>query len=248
MPSSLANKVALVTGGGRGIGKTLVLALLSNNVSKVYVLDKSEKDLEKLRQETDPNRVIIHEIDLTNWNETAKLINSIKDPINYLINNAGVLELMDVGSVTEANVDLHFNLNVKTVINVTQCVSNNMLKNQIKGSIVNISSIATRMATMGHLSYGSSKSAVNGLTRTFALELGLKGIRVNAVMPAVTMTELAKVVWSDETKAAMMRNRIPLRRFAELDDVSNAILFLLSEESSFLNGVFLPVDGGLLIG
>ena len=77
--------------------------------------------------------------------------------------------------MTEANVDLHFNLNVKTVINVTQCVSNNMLKNKVKGSIVNISSIATRMATMGHLSYGSSKSAVNGLTRTFALELGLKG-------------------------------------------------------------------------
>ena len=67
MPSSLANKVALVTGGGRGIGKALVLALLSNNVSKVYVLDKSEKDLETLRQETDPNRVIIHEIDLTDW-------------------------------------------------------------------------------------------------------------------------------------------------------------------------------------
>ena len=71
---------------------------------------------------------------------------------------------------------------------------------------------------------------------------------MNAVMPAVTMTELGKVVWSDETKAAMMRNRIPLRRFAELDDVSNAVLFLLSEESSFLNGVFLPIDGGLLIG
>lgn len=245
--SSLANKIAVVTGGSRGIGRCIVTALLKSNVSKVHVLDKSVKDLKALRSEVDQDRVIVHEIDLSKWNETKEVIASIKDPISYLINNAGIVELMDVGSVTESNVDLHLNLNVKTVINVTQCVSDNMIKNGVKGSIVNVSSIASKSGMSGHLSYCASKSAVNGITRVSALELGLKGLRVNAVLPTVTMTDMAKVAWSDHTKAAIIKSRIPLRRFAETSDVSNAVLFFLSEESRFLNGVFLPVDGGFLI-
>lgn len=188
-----------------------------------------------------------HEVDLSKWEETKEVIESIKDPISCLVNNAGVVQLMDVGSVSEGNVDLHLSVNVKGVINVTQCVSENMIRHRMQGSIVNVSSVASKSGMSGHLSYSASKAALDGITRVCALELGLKGIRVNAVLPTITLTQMAQVAWSDDAKAAMIKSRIPLRRFAQTSDVANAVLFLLSEESRFLNGVFLPVDGGFLI-
>ncbi|RWS01900.1 L-xylulose reductase-like protein [Leptotrombidium deliense] len=111
-------------------------------------------------------------------------------------------------------------------------------------SIVNVSSQASMAALKDHLIYGATKAAVDQLTRTMALELGEHQIRVNAVNPTVVWTDMAKVGWSDPVKAKNMTDRIPLHRFAEVEDVVHAIIFLLSDKADMITGTCLPIDGG----
>lgn len=114
------------------------------------------------------------------------------------------------------------------------------------GSIVNISSQASMSALKDHLAYGLSKAALDQVTRIYALELGPHNIRVNSVNPTVTMTDMAKVGWSDPVKAANMLSKIPLGRFAEPQEVVDTVLFLLSDKANMINGVILPIDGGYM--
>ncbi|XP_060568423.1 L-xylulose reductase-like [Ruditapes philippinarum] len=115
------------------------------------------------------------------------------------------------------------------------------------GAIVNISSIAAIRTTAYHTSYSTSKAALDMMTSSMAHELGCKKIRVNSVNPTVVMTELGKKVWGDPVKQAAILSRIPIGRCAEEEDIVNATVFLLSEKSSMITGVTLPVDGGMLI-
>lgn len=133
------------------------------------------------------------------------------------------------------------NVNVKAVFNVTQALLPNMNDG---GSIVNLSSLAGLRALANHSIYSASKAAVDSLTRSFALELGPRNIRVNSINPTVVLTKMSIPNWSEPTKAEKMKSRIPLHRFAELNEVSDPIIFLLSNKSSFINGHSLPIDGG----
>lgn len=133
------------------------------------------------------------------------------------------------------------NINVKAVFNVTQALLPNINNG---GSIVNLSSLAGLRALANHSIYSASKAAVDALTRAFALELGPRAIRVNSVNPTVVMTKMSIPNWSDPAKAGPMLSRIPLNRFGELNDVSDPIIFLLSDKSSFINGHSLPIEGG----
>lgn len=132
-------------------------------------------------------------------------------------------------------------VNVKAVFNVTQALLPN-IKNG--GSIVNLSSLASLRALANHSIYSASKAAVDGLTRAFALELGPRNIRVNSVNPTVVLTKMSIRNWSEPTKAEKMKSRIPLHRFADMNEVSDPILFLLSDQSTFINGHTLPIEGG----
>lgn len=133
------------------------------------------------------------------------------------------------------------NVNLKAPFNVTQA----LLPNLVKGaSIVNVSSLASFSAFPDHTVYSASKAALDALTRTLALELGPKGIRVNSVNPTVVLTKMGRDNWSDPAKAEGLWNRIPLHRFAEVKEAVDAIIYLLSDGSSFVNGHALPVDGG----
>lgn len=111
-------------------------------------------------------------------------------------------------------------------------------------SIVNLSSLAGLRALANHSVYSASKAAVDGLTRAFALEFGPRRIRVNSVNPTVILTKMSIPNWSEPTKAEKMKSRIPLHRFGELNEVSDPIIFLLSDKSSFINGNSLPIEGG----
>lgn len=133
------------------------------------------------------------------------------------------------------------NINVKAVFNVTQTLLPNIKDG---GSIVNLSSLASLRALNNHSIYCASKAALDALTRSFALELGPRQIRVNSVNPTVVMTKMSIPNWSEPSKAEKMKSRIPLHRFAELNEVSDPIIFLLSDKSSFVNGVCLPIEGG----
>lgn len=134
-----------------------------------------------------------------------------------------------------------FDINVKAIFNVTQCVAPHMKSG---GSIVNLSSLAGLTAIDGHSIYSASKAAVDGLTRGFALELGPRNIRVNSVNPTVVMTDMSKANWTDPAKIKKLTDNIPLGRFAELDETVDPIIYLLSDKSSFINGHSLPIEGG----
>ncbi|XP_060027712.1 L-xylulose reductase isoform X2 [Erinaceus europaeus] len=139
-----------------------------------------------------------------------------------------------------------FAVNLRAVIQVSQMVARGLKARGTPGSIVNVSSQASQRALTNHSVYCSSKGALDMLTKVMALELGPHKIRVNAVNPTVVMTPMGQANWSDPQKAKAMLDRIPLGRFAEMDNVVDAILFLLSDRSSMTTGCTLPVDGGFL--
>ena len=186
-------------------------------------------------------------VDLSNWNETKNAIQAL-GPIDLLVNNAAYAKLTPLidNEVTEDDCDAHFAVNVKAVVNVTQIVAKGMIERKSGGAIVNVSSQAGIAALKDHLIYSASKGALDAMTKVMALEYGPHGIRTNSINPTVTMTEMAKVGWSDPVVAQAMLSKIPLGRFAEVDDVVDVILYLLSDKADMINGVLLPIDGGFL--
>ncbi|XP_029658696.1 L-xylulose reductase [Formica exsecta] len=240
MNISFEGKRILVTGAGQGIGRELVLRL-SKYKGEVFALSKTKKNLDNLVT-ADPK---IHPVcvDLRDWDATRKAIQNIL-PIDLLVNNAGVACLTPFLDATPEEFDLSFDVNVKAVLNVSQVVAKSMIERKSGGSIVNISSQAGQVALKDHTVYCATKGALDMLTKAMALELGPHNIRVNTVSPTVVMTEMGKLGWSDPQKAQDMTSKIPLGRFAELDEVVDPIVYLLSDRSSMIDGVCLLVDGG----
>ncbi|KAK2584771.1 hypothetical protein KPH14_007095 [Odynerus spinipes] len=242
MDINFQGKRILITGAGQGIGKDLALRL-SKYKAEVIALSKSDENLKKLIS-LDP-KIKTVSVDLRDWEATKRAVQNVL-PIDLLVNNAGVARLSPFLDATPEEFDLVFNVNVKAIMNVSQVVAKNMIERNVAGSIVNLSSQASQAALKNHAVYCSSKGAVDMLSKTMALELGAHNIRVNTVNPTVVMTEMGKLGWSDKDKAESMLSKIPLGRFAEVDEVVDAIVYLLSDRSSMINGVTLPVDGGFL--
>ncbi|CAG2106205.1 unnamed protein product [Medioppia subpectinata] len=184
-------------------------------------------------------------VDLNDWNAVQTALESV-GPIDLVVNNAGMCLLEAIGSITEESVDKQLSLNVKAVINVSQTVAKQWIRDKRKGAIVNISSQSSMRALREHLVYCGSKGAVDQITRVLALELAQHNIRVNSVNPTVVWTDLAKIVWADPIVSGAMKSRIPLGRFAEPEEVADAVTFLLSDRAAMITGVTLPVDGGFL--
>ncbi|XP_067203761.1 L-xylulose reductase-like isoform X2 [Linepithema humile] len=235
-------KRILVTGAGQGIGRELALRL-SKYKGQVFALSKTKKNLDSLIA-ADPKIQPVC-VDLQDWDATRKAVQSIL-PIDLLVNNAAVVCLSPFLNTTPKGFDLTFNVNVKGVMNISQIVARDMIERKSGGNIVNVSSLAGQVAVKDHAVYGTSKGALDMLTKTMALELGPHNIRVNAVNPTIVLTERGKLGWSDPQKAHEMISRTSLGRFAEVDEVVKPILYLLSDHSSMINGVCLPVDGGFL--
>lgn len=242
MNINFEGKRILVTGAGQGIGRDLALRL-SKYKGQVIALSKTQANLDKLVAE-DPSIQTVC-VDLLDWKATKKAVQSVL-PIDLLVNNAAIAVLKPFVEVTEEDYDLTFDANVKSVVNVTQTVAADMIKRKVSGSVVNVSSQASQAALADHSIYCATKAAVDMLTKVMALEFGPHNIRVNSVNPTVVMTEMGKLGWNDPAKAQVMLNKIPLGRFAEVDEVVDAIVFLLSDRSSMTNGAMLPVDGGFL--
>nr|XP_057917889.1 L-xylulose reductase [Doryrhamphus excisus] len=242
MDISLKGKRALVTGAGKGIGRATALALVRCG-SEVTAVTRTQSDLDSLVREC-PSIIPVC-VDLADWGATAAALKNI-GPIDLLVNNAAYANLQPFLEVTPDQFDQSFNVNVKAVLHVSQIVATGMKARGSGGSIVNVSSQASQRALKDHTVYCATKGALDMLTKVMALELGVHQIRVNSVNPTVVMTEMGRVGWSDPDKAQTMKSRIPLGRFAEVDDVVNSILFLLSDKSTMTSGVSLPVDGGFL--
>lgn len=241
MEISFRGKRALVTGASQGIGKAIVIDLLKRGAD-VIALSKTQENLDLLKKEVPEVETVC--VDVCKWNETEEVIKSLGD-IDLLVNNAGVLSLQSIGSITEEEFDWCFSTNVKSVVNISQIVASNIKNRGKGGAIVNISSQASMIAIENHATYCASKGALDQLTKVFALELAPHQIRVNSVNPTVVLTEMGKKALGKE--AEIKKAKVPLGRFCVADDIVGAVIFLLSDQSAMITGVHLPIDGGYTI-
>ncbi|CAH0563371.1 unnamed protein product [Brassicogethes aeneus] len=244
MEINFKGKCALVTGATQGIGREIAIQLHKGG-AKVIAVGRNKNLLDTLKGEFPQITTI--PLDLANWSETEKLLNKDKiGPVDLLVNNAGLAVLGPLTEVQESDVDRLLNINVKALIHVTKLVVANLLARKTPGAVVNVSSQASQAGLLNHTVYCASKGAVDAFTRACALEYGPSGIRVNAVNPTVIMTDMGRLGWSDPGVANPMLQKIPLRRFGEVNEVVDAVLYFLSDKSSMITGTTLAIDGGFL--
>lgn len=237
---SLSGKKVMLTGAGKGIGRALAEMLVANG-AEVFALTRSADDVASLKADLGIEAV---QVDLADPVATRAAVQKGL-PCDFLINNAGTTDLQSFLETTVESFDHIIAVNTRAPMIVAQEYARDRIARKLPGSIVNLSSVASFMGLADHASYCTSKAGLDGLTRVMAKELGPHGIRVNAVNPTVTLTPMAVKAWSDPDKAAGMLSRIPMGRFVQPEEVGGVVLFLLSDASAMLNGVAIPVDGGL---
>ena len=238
----LQNKVAIVTGGSRGIGLATVKAFLKEGATVILTASSSASAQKAVDQLGSPN---VHGIapdlgSLASVREAFQQVAQQFGRIDILVNNAGLSESTPLLDYTEETFDKVMDLNVKGVFNATR-IAAEIMEKQGSGVILNTSSMVSITGQPSGVAYPTSKFAVNGLTVSLARELGPKGIRVNAVAPGITETDMMKAVPKEVIEP--MIQRIPLRRLGQPEDIANAFVFLASEEASYITGVILSVDG-----
>lgn len=238
-------KRVLVTGASQGIGRDICIALAKAG-AHVFAFARNVGLLEKLAEDSFgfANTITMIPGDVTLPAEQLSALLSPHFPFDGLVNNAGVALNGPVGEILEADIDRTFSINLKAPIVISQIVARDLIARQMPGSIVNVSSQASLRPIAGHTVYSSSKAGLDMATRSLASELGVHKIRVNSVNPTVVMTDMGRDNWSEEKKKNSMLDKMPIKRFAEIDEVVNGVLFLLSDASSMTTGMPLTIDGG----
>jgi NAD(P)-dependent dehydrogenase (short-subunit alcohol dehydrogenase family) len=235
-------KRALVTGAGKGIGREIA-RMLHRFKAQVVALSRTEKDLESLREEIACEAIVAELGDPDSARRAAEQAGEI----DLLVNNAGISIIESFLGTTVEAWDKTMAVNLRAIMIVSKVIAKQMIQRRVAGSIVNVSSMASFQALRDHAAYCASKAGLDQLTAVMAVELGEYGIRVNSVNPTVVLTEMGKRAWSDPAKGDPMLARIPLRRFAECEEIASVVCFLLTEGASMLNGLALRIDGGFLV-
>ncbi len=250
----LKNKVAIVTGARRGMGKSHALTLAKAG-AKVVVSDISQEDCKQVIDEIKKQggKAIAIKCDVSKKQEVEEMVKKTIEnfsKIDILINNAGICQFKPFLELTEQEWDKTLNINLKGYFLCAQSVAKQMAK-QKKGVIVNIASIAMGQVGVGFFNmvhYCASKGGIVGMTEALALELAPFGIRVNAVAPGAIDTPMIDPVKSDPKTMEAILTKIPLSRVGKPQEVSNLVLFLASDESSYITGSTVVIDGGWLAG
>ena len=244
----LQNKVALITGGAQGIGKTISEELVQNGAHVVLGdvnLEGAQATAEAINNDGGSASAV--KIDVSNPAEVKQVFDSIlkdKKPIDIMINNAGITRDGLMIRMKEADWDRVLNINLKGTFLCSQQAAKQMMK-QKSGAIVNISSIVGVMGNFGQANYSASKAGVIGLTKTLAREVASRGIRVNAVAPGFIDTEMTRVL--DESVRQKLIEQIPLAKLGLPEDVARCVAFLVSDRSSYITGQVINVNGGMLM-
>ena len=242
-------KVAFITGGSRGIGKEVALKFADNGYNIVinYVSDKTDtKGLEKEFTKRGVEALII-KADVTNTEQIENLVKEVIEKfgkIDVLVNNAGVTKDNLLMRMSEEEFDKVVEVNLKGTFIVTKAVIKYMMKKR-SGSIINLSSVVGVAGNAGQANYSASKAGIIGFTKSVAKELASRNIRANAVAPGFIETDMTAVL-SDSVKENI-HNQIPLKRMGTAKEVANLIYFLGSEESSYITGQVINIDGGMVM-
>ncbi|WP_069650234.1 3-oxoacyl-[acyl-carrier-protein] reductase [Caloranaerobacter ferrireducens] len=246
---NLTGKIALVTGGSRGIGKAIALKLASLGANIVVNYTKSDtkaKEVIKLAEEMGVKAIAIR-ADVSNKDDVENFINKVLDEfgrIDILVNNAGIARDNLLMRMKEEEWDDVININLKGTFNVTKAAIRTMMK-QKGGSIINVASVIGITGNQGQCNYAASKAGIIGFTKSIAKEVAKKKVRVNAIAPGFIKTDMTDKL-PDKVKEEYL-SKIPLNRLGEPEDIANAVAFLASDLSSYITGQVLIIDGGLLI-
>ena len=244
----LEGKNILITGGSRGIGKSIVQVLFNSGANVGFTFSSSESAANEIAKNLNSSsqKCIAYKSDASKLDQCENLVESYLndfETIDVLINNAGITKdnlLMRMG---EDDFDKVMEVNLKSVFNMTKACQRVFLKNR-KGSIINMSSVVGVKGNAGQSNYAASKSGIIGFSKSIAQELGSRSIRCNVIAPGFIKTEMTDNL-SDSIIESWTEN-IPLKRPGESNDVANLCLFLASDLSSYITGQVINVDGGLL--
>ncbi len=245
----LHNKKAIVTGGSRGIGYGIVKELAANGCSVVFTYHSSEELAKKIELElsTDTVKVYSFKADAASFTaaeDTIKFALEKLSGIDILVNNAGVTKDTLLLRMTEADFDYVVNSNLKSVFNYTKAVLKTFL-GQRKGKIVNIASVVGIIGNPGQANYVASKAGIIGMSKSNAKELASRNINVNCIAPGFIESDMTSKL-NDQQKDAILAN-IHIKRLGQPSDVAKAVVFLSSDDSDYITGQTLCVDGGMVM-
>ena len=245
------NKTVLVTGGSRGIGRAVVTAFAKNGYNVAVNYNQSKDKAEALKTELveagiDAEKILLVQADLEKTIEVERMVKEAAEyfgSIDVLVNNAAIWFGDLVTDIAEADWDRIFNVNVKAVFTASKLVLPQMI-NQKAGRIINVSSMWGQIGASCETAYSATKGAVDAFTKALALEVGPSGITVNAVSPGFIDTDMNSGLSEEDTQVLI--DETPLCRIGKPEDVANAVLFLASDDASFITGQIIPVNGGIV--
>jgi len=243
----LNNKVAVITGGSRGIGKAIALNLAKNGAD-IAIIGNTAND-ETIKEITTLKRkCMFYKCDVSNYEASKTAVDSIiKDfgRIDILVNNAGITCDKLLIQMTENDFDKVMAVNLKGVFNISTFVVKWLIRNKVTGKIVSISSVAGIDGNIGQTNYAAAKAGLIGFSKSLAKEVAPRGITVNVVAPGFIDTDMTKVL-SDEIRQKSL-SAIPLKRFGQVDDIANAVSFLCSSMADYITAQVLRIDGGMTL-
>lgn len=245
----LKGKTIIVTGANRGIGKAIALKLGKIGANVIVNYRSNEKEASEVVAEIKElgGEASMVKADVSKYEDAESLINEAKNiygSIYGVVNNAGITKDTLILRMKEEDFDAVINTNLKGTFNCCKAATSHLIKAR-QGRIVNISSVIGLIGNVGQINYAASKAGILGVTKSLAREIGARGITVNAIAPGFIESDMTEVL-ADKYKEDILKN-IPLKKLGKAEDVANAVAFLMSEESQYITGQVLNVDGGMVM-